>query len=85
MSYNAGKVSKLMDMLEGTATEWMENQVTDYYSVDDVSELTEDQISEISEYREDDFCEPFVAVALGNLINYWESSNDEYQEEWDSI
>lgn len=85
MSYNAGKVSKLMDMLEGTATEWMENQVTDYYSVDDVSELTEDQISEISEYREDDFCEPFVALALGNLITHWEASNDEYQEEWDSI
>lgn len=83
MSYNPGKVSKLLDMLEGTATEWMETQVTEFYSVDEIEDLSEDQIQEISEYKESDDCDPFISLALGNLVNSWEMHNED--DNWDSI
>jgi len=77
MSYTPGKTSKLLDMLEGTATEWMENQVTEFYSVEDSDELTKEQILEIHEYKESDDCDPIIGLALGNLINSWEMVHDE--------
>ena len=76
MSYDAGKTSKLLDMLEETATEWMINHVTDYYEVDEIEELTEEQITEVQQYRENDCDEDFVVLALGNVINLWEMEND---------
>ena len=76
MSYDAGKTSKLLDMLEETATEWMNNHVTDYYEVDEIEQLTEEQITEVQQYRENDCDDDFVALALGNLINLWEMEND---------
>jgi len=76
MSYDAGKTSKLLDMLEETATEWMNNHVTDYYEVDEIEQLTEEQITEVQQYQENDCDDDFVALALGNLINRWEMEND---------
>jgi len=77
MSYDPGKIGKLLDNLEETATEWMENQVKEFYSIDEVDELSKEQVLEIYEYRESDDCYPTISLALGNLINYWEMEHDE--------
>jgi hypothetical protein len=55
----------------------MENQVTEFYSVEDTDELSKEQILEIFEYKESDDCDPIIGLALGNLINYWEMERDE--------
>jgi hypothetical protein len=77
MSYDPGKISKLLDNLEETATDWMENQVKEFYSVDDTDNLSKDQVLEIHQYKNSEECDPMIGLALGNLINSWEMENDE--------
>ena len=51
------------------------DRVLEYYGVDEVSELTEEQIREIEEFRES--INPFSVLQAGfsNLLGIWESEN----------
>jgi hypothetical protein len=77
MSYHPGKTSTLMDNLEEMATNWMSDQVADFYSVDDTVSLSKEQVLEIYQYKNSDECLPIIGLALGNIINYWQDQNDE--------
>lgn len=75
MSYHPGKISTLMDNIEEMATNWMDDQVADFYSVDDTVNLSKEQVLEIDRYRNSDECLPIIGLALGNIINYWQNQN----------
>jgi hypothetical protein len=77
MSYHPGKTSTLMDNIEEMATNWMDDQVADFYSVDDTVNLSKEQVLEIDQYRNSDECLPIIGLALGNIINYWQNQNDD--------
>ena len=76
MSFNLQGVSKLKSHLEDEATSWMESYINDYYKVNDIKELTQDQIDEIFQVKEEDGIDTYVELALGNLISYLENENN---------
>ena len=75
MTFDLQGTRKLKSHLEDEATEWMESYIIDFYKVNDIKELTQDQIDEIFQAREEDGIDRYIALALGNLINYWENEN----------
>ena len=66
---------KLKSHLEDKATGWMESYIIDFYKVNDIKELTQDQIDKVFHAKEEDGIDRYIALALGNLINYWENEN----------
>jgi hypothetical protein len=67
---------KLLDYLEGEATEWMEEAALDFYGVDDVADLTADHIQQLHEYSERDQCPYYASLGIRNLIDSWEAESD---------
>ena len=72
------KIYKAEEWLEQQATEWVFDYVCEFYDVEDIEELTEEQIDEIVQYRENDLNE-YSPMQLGfsNIIAQWESAQDE--------
>ena len=76
------KGGKLQDRLEETANEGVNYAVTGFYGVEEVSELTQDQINDlISWYQEN--CATgyyeydwYVEVSFRTAINDWFEAND---------
>ena len=75
MTFDLQGARKLKSHLEDEATEWMESYINDFYKVNDIKELTQDQIDELFQAKEEDGIDLYIALALGNLINYWENEN----------
>ena len=46
-----------------------------FLKVNDTKELTQDQIDKVFHAKEEDGIDRYIAIALGNLINYWENEN----------
>ncbi len=78
MSYKLHKTHKLNDWLEQQATEWVQSSILDYFNVDNIFELTQQQIQEVVEEWETFLDQPhqnFVTMALRNNISDWESEH----------
>ena len=78
MAYKATNAGKLMNHLESTAIEWLTQQVCDYYEVDSVLQLDKEQVEEIHVYNENERFDPYVNLALRNIIERW---SEEYEDE----
>lgn len=79
------RLSKWMDNLENSLTEEAENIIFDYYGVAEVIELTEEQISEIQEFvdeNEDHY--GFIMIGFRNIISWWESTTWELENNDDA-
>lgn len=72
MAFDPGKVHKLLEHLEETAYEWMIDRVRTFYQVEDLSNLTEEQLQEIFLYAESDECDDYVGMALRSIISNYE-------------
>ena len=73
MAFDWPKVHKWEDNLIDTATEWVTEYITEFYGVDEISELTEEQIDEIIQFRENDLNEYSpLQMGFSNIISYWE-------------
>jgi len=74
MSFEWPRIHKWEDNLIYTAIEWVEEYVLEHYGVDEISELTEEQIAELEDFRENELNEysPLQA-GFSSLINWWES------------
>lgn len=68
---------KFLDYLEGVATEWMTEAVTSFYDVENIEELTAEQIKHVQEYAEGDSCPDQAYSALRNIIDEWEEEHGE--------
>jgi len=81
MAFDAGKVGKLQDRLEDMAYEWMDYRIQEHYGVEDMNELTKEQVDEIWEYSESDDCyEPYVGMALRSMCDNWYMENESEDE-----
>ena len=78
MAFEWPKIYKSEEYFEYQATEWVFDYICEFYDVEDIEELTELQIEEIVQYRENDLNE-YSPMQLGfsNIIAQWESAQDE--------
>ena len=77
MSFDVPKIHKWAENIENTLTEWAEEHITEWYGVDDVLELDEEQIGEVQAFVDEaeDSWYDWVCIGFRNMINYWENEN----------
>jgi hypothetical protein len=73
MTFEVNKIGKLEDRLEEVAYEWVMSDVNEYFGVNEVSELTNEQIQEIVEYEQSgSFDEYWIGVVLRSIVDQWQ-------------
>ena len=77
MTFEWNRIHKHEDNIEIDVTDRVFEYVFEYYGVEELSELTQEQISQIEDFR--DKLNEFSVMQIGfsNLINQWENENDE--------
>jgi hypothetical protein len=73
MSFEWYKLYKWESNLEGEITDGVYEYVCEYYSIESIEELTEEQIGEIREFTENTLNEYSpIQWGFSNLFNQWE-------------
>ena len=77
MAFEWHKLYKHEENIESDVTDRVFEYVCEYYNVEEITDLTEEQISEIDAFR--DKLNEFSVMQIGfsNLVNQWESENYE--------
>lgn len=76
MSFDIPRVHKWEENIEREVTDELWSYVCDYYGVDEISELSEEQIQEVEYYRDNDLNEYSpLQIGFSNIINNWESES----------
>jgi len=76
MSFEWNNMHGLEERIEGEITDSLYEAVCSFYEVDDVIDLTEEQLKEIEAFRDEHVHEyALVQVAFSNLISWWEGNN----------
>ena len=77
MTFEWHKLYKHEENIESDVTDRVFEYVCEYYNVEEITDLTEEQISEIDAFR--DKLNEFSVMQIGfsNLVNQWESENYE--------
>jgi len=74
MPFEVIKQHKLQDQIESLCYEWAETDVLEYFKVESIDDLTQEQIDEIYTYSESEECyEGMVGVALRSMCEHWEN------------
>ena len=74
MGFNWGRVHKHEEQIENDIFERVSEQVCSYYEVENVEDLTEQQISEVQQWALDDLgSSSVIQIGITDLINYWEN------------
>jgi len=74
MGFNWGRVHKHEEQIENDIFERVSEQVCSYYEVENVEDLTEEQISEVQQWALDDLgSSSVIQIGITDLINYWEN------------
>ena len=77
MAFQVYKQHKLQDQIENLAYEWAIEDVTEYYGVEEIEELTQEQVDEIFAYSESEQCyESYVGMALRTICDQWEMEQE---------
>ena len=77
MSFQVHKQHKLGDQLEAQAYDWAITDVQDYYGIEEIEELTQEQVDEIFAYSESEQCyESYVGMALRTICDQWEMEQE---------
>lgn len=78
MSFEVPKIHKWAENIEHTLTEWAESEIQEFYGVDEMSELTEEQINEIQEFVDEaeESWYNWVCVGFRNVISWWENERE---------
>ena len=82
MAFEWHRMHKWEENIERDVTEGVEEQIMQHYGVEDVVELTKEQIAEVIAFREAHVSEYSpMNWGFGNVINRWEDENYEESEE----
>lgn len=82
MAFEWPRMHKWEENIERDVTDGVEEQICEHYGVDDVLELTKEQIAEVVAFREEYVSEYSpMNWGFGNVINRWEDENWEEDEE----
>ena len=73
------KAHKMLDWLENQTTEWAIELIQDHFDIENVEDLTREQLDEVIEQYEDmvDY-DSMLGMGLRNAIGIWENENEEY-------
>ena len=63
------RVGNLQDKFESQAYEFVESQICEHYEIDDISDLTEEQLDELDAFSNTTDTEPYVDLTLRSLID----------------
>jgi len=77
MAFEWPKIYKVEEQIEQQSVDWVYEYVCEFYDVEDIEELTEEQINEIDKYREGLYSYSVMQVGFSNIINQWESAQYE--------
>ena len=78
------KMYKHEENIERDITERVEEYVKEFYNVDSIYDLTDDQINELDNFRNNDISEYSVMqIGFSNVINDWENEEYDDEEEWE--
>ena len=72
MSFEWNRIHKWEDNIEREVTDGVFEYVCEYYEVDDVNDLTKDQLLDIIEFREELNEYSPMQIGFSNLINHME-------------
>ena len=81
MSFEWNRIHKWEDNIEREVTDGVFEYVCEYYEVDDVNDLTKDQLLDIIEFREDLNEYSPMQIGFSNLINHMEDMFLENQDD----
>lgn len=81
MSFEWPRIHKWEENFEREATDAVYEYVLEFYGVEEVSELTEDQINEVAGFREEISEYSPMQIGFSNLVNHWESEDWENSQE----
>jgi len=74
MSFEVRKQHKLQDQIESLCYDWAYTDVCEQFAVEDIDDLTQEQIDEMYTYSESDECyEGMVGVVLRSMCEQWEN------------
>jgi len=79
MAFEWHRIHKWEDNIESQATDAVFDYVMEFYGVEEITNLTQDQIDEVTAFRED--LNEYSPLQWGftNLVNHWES------ETWEEV
>jgi len=72
MSFEWNRIYKWEENHERNITEDVFEYVLEYYGAEEIEELTQEQIDEISAYRDELNEYSIMQIGFSNLINQWE-------------
>jgi len=82
MSFDWPRMHKWEENIERDVTDAVEEQVMEQYGVDDIVDLTKEQMAEIQAWREEHVSEYSpMNWGFSNLYNRWEDENYKEDEE----
>lgn len=75
MAFEVNKMHKLSDQIEQLAYDWAWTDVTEYFGIEEIEDLTSEQVDEIYNYSESEACyEGYVGTVLRTICDQWEDS-----------
>ena len=78
MSFEWNRIHKWEDDIETQVTDSVYEYVCEFYGVEEIEELTAEQVQELELYRNESLNEYSVMqIGFSNLINHWEDANYE--------
>ena len=75
MAFAWGRIHKWEENYERDITEDVRTYVCEYYGVDDITELTEEQINEVQAYRDELNEYSVMQWGFSNIYSEWEMEN----------
>ena len=74
MTFKVNKMHKLQDQIESLTYDWVWEDISEQYGVEELEELNQEQINEISAFAESDDCyEGYVSMQLRSICDSWEA------------
>jgi hypothetical protein len=77
MAFEWPKIYKVEEQIEQQSVDWVYEYVCEFYDVEDIEELTEEQINEIDNYRDGLSSYSVMQAGFSNIIHQWESAQYE--------
>jgi len=81
MSFEWPRIHKMEEWVEREMTDTVYDYVFEFYGVDELTELTPEQIEEIEAFRDEVSEYSPIQMGFSNLINMWESETWEEQND----
>ena len=78
LSFNWENQQSALDAMEQVGTDSAFHIVEYMFNVEDIKNLTKEQIEEVFVYSESDHIDNFLGMCLRNVVNHWQNENDNF-------